>query len=195
MWKKCCSIAAAFLMLCVLTGLAGCGPKNSASQPATLPAGDSSVIQAGSKSAGAVEADIPGSVSPCGVHNDQPFYVGYAQDFGAGLSALAAVDFTEDVPHADDAKQVVVYVPGSSTRVAIVNIDYDVSSDSFVPLNNVGWAKLGADQYLLFPATIPTDVANIAVVVYSDDWETQQAFALTHSDATGLVLTPTILDE
>lgn len=195
MCEKLRSIVTVVLMLCLLTTLAACGSANNPSQPISLSASDASTKQDESKTNSSAETDILGNVSPCGVHNDHPFYIGYLEDFGETLNNYVVVDFTEDVSHTDDAKQIAVYIPGSSTRVAIVNIAFDRSSDGFYPLNNVGWTKLSADQYMLFPATLPDDVADIAVVVYSDDWETQQAFALTHSGTIGLVLTPITLDE
>lgn len=164
----------------ILFVLGSCGSAGSGSQGTAPPANGSGDM---------------GAVASCGTHNDQPFYIGYVDSFGGALAAFSEVNLSEDADVAGDSTWVAVYVPGGSTRVAVVKILYDASEDTFYPLNNVGWAKLAADQYLTFAAYIPEDTPNLAVVVYSDDWETQQAFTLRHDDTTGLVLAEVTLDE
>lgn len=165
----------------MLFTLAACGPANGGSPSA-------------SNANGTAGPDALGGVSSCGTHNGQPFYIGYTDNFDGALAGFTEVNLSEDAEQADGAAWVAVYVPGGSTRVAVVNIIHDEEDDSFFPLNNVGWAKLGSGEYLSFAAEIPEGTPNLAVVVYSDDWETQQAFALRHNAATGLELMEVTLD-
>ncbi|MDL2225771.1 hypothetical protein LJC20_06215 [Eubacteriales bacterium OttesenSCG-928-M02] len=167
------------LILGMLFVLTGCGKgANTPKETTTPPA-----------------SGVLGSIAPTGTHNEKPFYIGYLSEFGSTLSAFQALDLTEDSAAAADEKQIAVYVPGGSARTAVVNIAYDETSDSFIPLQNLGWAALGADRYILFTANLPADTPKLAVVIYGDGLETQQAFALKKASNGALVLVPILLAE
>lgn len=179
---------ALLLGVSMLFALASCAPANETQQNTAQPTAEPAPT-----ADSPAQPDGMGSVASCGTHNGQPFYIGYQDDFGDALAALTAIDFSEDADAG--AKRIAVHVPGGSTRVALVNITHDASDDSFFPMSNVGWAALTKDEYITYAAAIPEDIPDLAVVVYSDDWETQQAFALRHDAANGLELTPVTLDE
>lgn len=171
------SILIIALFVCMI--LSGCSPKTDtdASTKSTEAVTESVAAEFDSQ-------ESIGSVAPCGMIFGSSLYIGYATHFENGLDDKASV--AESYSDETGEEVVWIYSPGGIAEVAIVAVSYDDGNEEWIAHGQRLAMPLKSDEILELITTVPEgSYPNEAIICYSEDRETQYAYAVGWSGKTG----------
>lgn len=134
------------------------------------------------ETAGVENQDSIGSVAPCGMIFGSPLYIGYASDFGDALDGKATI--AESYSDETGEEKIWIYSPGGIPEAAIIPVSYE--DEEWIAHGQRLAMPLKSDEILELITTVPEgSYPNEAIVCYSEDMESQYAYAIGWNGKTG----------